>query len=420
MNRVGRAAAASLRTRQGTYFFLSYAHSAPMSEGPRVDTDAFVSEFFKDLLAQVEQRAKPIPGMKLGFFDQQVPLGSDWKAVLAEHLGAAEVFVPLYSPGYFGRSWPMRERESFRERLALSGSPEPRRHIVPVLWTPFPSWQETPEIRQALELGTDAPEYAENGMRALCMLALYRDQYDLILGRLARRIVDLAERSPLGPSPATGLDKVAGPDEVTGVVLADTAFVIVVSAPIRTGLPLGRSAHSYAATSTLWRPFAERQALPVAEYAASTAERLGLPTRIVSYAEAGDLLSRCPAVMLIDPWVAAGPGGVQALRTAVQGLPDWVVPLVVADSDDAQYTERGADLADDVIDKLSSAGLPRMERVGQVKEFVEIMPYLVTEARRQYLKNAPVFPPDGPPIERPRLTDPNASTFLKPGKKTDD
>ena len=49
------------------------------------------------------------------------------------------------------------------------------------------------------------PKAFENGLRALCMLTSYREQYVAIVKRLARRIVDVAERYPLGPSRATAV-----------------------------------------------------------------------------------------------------------------------------------------------------------------------------------------------------------------------
>jgi FxsC-like protein len=379
-----------------TYFFLSYAHSAPISEDSRQDTDAWVREFFDHLYNAVRRHARPVPGMEIGFFDQQVPLGSDWKAVLAEWLGAAEVFVPLYSPGYFSRSWSLRERESFVERLAASDSAQPRAHIVPVLWTPFPPWDDRPEVREALRLGEDIAEYAENGMRALCMLASYRKHYTRLLDRLAERIVRVAERSPLGPSTAPVLDEVV-PERVGEGEGGQTAFVVAVAAPGSAGLSPQRNAASYGPDGTQWRPFAARQALPVAEYAAATAERLGVRVRVTTFRESSEMFAHSPAVLLIDPWLAAGNAGLNGLRAATKDLPEWVVPVVVVDRQDPQYAERGAHLADDVMTMLKTAGLARAKRVNRMKEFVEIMPRLVTEARRQYLRHGPVYPPAGGP-----------------------
>jgi FxsC-like protein len=389
-----------------TYFFLSYAHSAPISPEAGADVDAWVSKFFDDLSGEVGERARPGSGLEIGFFDRQVPLGSDWKAVIAERLGAAEVFVPLYSPGYFIKSWPMRERESFLDRLPASAADGPDEHVVPVLWTPLPPWEDRLEIRAALVLGEGVPEYAENGLRALCMLRAYRDQYTLVLGRLAERIVHLAERSPLGPSEAPGLDQVVA-EAVDEAAAGETPFVVAVSSPNRLDLPPWRSAASYGQDGTKWRPFAGGQALPAAEYAANTAERLGFHARVTDIRYGTGLFARSPAVLLIDPWVAAGDGGLQGLLAATMDLPAWVIPLVVADPQDPQYAEREAMLTGQVLAMLVAAGVQRAQQATGMKEFVEIMPRLITDARRQYLRKGPVFPPAGPAgrpaAERPSL-----------------
>src|SRR5262249_24648763 len=156
---------------------------------------------------------------------------------------------------YFSKSWPMRERESFLKRLTMSGVLDTERHVAPVLWIPLPSWDQTPEVGDALALGADTPEYAENGMRALCMLAAYRDRYATLLDRVARRIGDRAEPPPVGASPAPPLD------ELPSKVDTDVAFAVAVIAPTSGDVPPGRPARSYATSSTLWRPFGDQQVL---------------------------------------------------------------------------------------------------------------------------------------------------------------
>jgi FxsC-like protein len=383
---------------KGTYFFLSYARAAPPTDNARTDTDTWVRAFFRDLSEEVRQLARQQVGVEIGFLDLEVAPGSDSKTAIARALGSAQAFVPLYSPGYFGNSWSLREQESFRTRVGPSG-PSPDR-ILPVLWAPFPSWETRMEVHRARELAEDIPEYIENGMRALRMLSYFDDQYREILKRLARQVVELAEQHPLTPSPAPN------PYDDRLPVPIETAFVVAVFAPTKADVTADRTGQGYGETSAQWRPFGGRQALPVAEDAASTAERLGLPTRILSWAEAGEPLAGRPAVLLVDPWVIARSGGAQALRTAAQELPPWVIPLVVVNEDDPQYVTRGAGLADEAADILLAAGARRPERVGQVGDFVRIMPGLVAKARRQYLKNAPVFPSDGKPAERVRLSDP--------------
>ncbi|MEW2428523.1 TIR-like protein FxsC [Micromonospora sp. NPDC047644] len=381
---------------RGTYFFLSYAHSAP-PPGARAGADVWVGQFFADLTDEVRRQARPVAGMRIGFFDQQIPLGADWKAALAEALADAEVFVPLYSPGYFSRPWALGERESFRARLAAAGPAQVTAgHLTPVLWIPFPPWEAHPELDDALDLGRDVPAYAADGLRAFCMLSVYRAQYELLLSRLASRIVHTAERRPIGPSRAPGLDEVVRPAPT------DPDFVVAVLAPTRDRLPTDRDPAGYASSGRLWRPYGGRQQLPAAEYAASTAERLGLSARTEDFAQASALLDRRPAVLLVDPWIAAVPAAAAVLARMLHGLRQWVVPLVVTDDDDSQNATRWAT---EVTELLHDAGLPQVKRAGSMPEFVDLMPALVTEARRQFLRYGPVVPFEPQPEPVPSLRD---------------
>lgn len=381
----------------GSYFFLSYAHSPPTSDGVLTDIDHWVKIFYDDLCAEVRRLARPNTGLDIGFVDYQLPAGSDLKGALASALGAAEVFVPLYSPGYLTRSWPLSERESFGRRISASTSPDADRHVVPVLWIPLPSPDQVPELTLALDLGEGIPEYAINGMRALRALSSFEDRYLMILRRLARRIVDLAERTPLGPSPAPV------PGGSAERAPTDTRFVIAVLAPTTTDLPPDRRADTYGLRSALWRPFMDAQALPIAEYAANVAERLGLPTEIVDFTTDGALLEERPGVLLIDPWIVAGRGGEAQLLATFERLHEWVTPLVVVNQNDPQYAEGSAALGTRITDILLRTGAHRVRRAREVDEFVQLMPALISETRRQYLRNATVFPPKGPESERLRL-----------------
>ena len=54
---------------------------------------------------------------------------------------------------------------------------------------------------------------------------------------------------------------------------------------------------------------------------------------------------------------------------------------------------------------LHDAGLPQVKRACSMPEFVDLMPALVTEARRQFLKYGPVVPFEKPPEPVPSLRD---------------
>ncbi|MGI9002598.1 MAG: TIR-like protein FxsC [Pseudonocardia sp.] len=380
--------------RHGVYFFLSYAHSAPTSERVRSDSDPSVGVFFEDLATAVAARAKPAEGMEIGFFDQQIPPGVDMKAQLSDALGAAEVFVPLYSPGYFAKSWPMREQEVFRRRLRVASAVAPEQHIVPILWTPFPQWEQTPNVARALSVGADIADYGENGLRALCMLTSYRRSYQLVLSWLADEIVKVAERSPLGPSAAPDLDDVSGP------VTAEAGFLVAMLAPSHVVSPAPQAVKG--GENPWWRMYAGRRIPPVAEHAGSVAERLGLETRVADFVEVEELFDRTPAIVIVDPWMVRDrrPG---FLMSTFASLPKWVVPVVL--DEQRGNAGSGSAMAEEAVEALESALQVPVSRVNSVDQLNEILPTVVARARRTYLKEGPVFPPVGSSRRPGRLRD---------------
>ncbi|MFJ6194479.1 TIR-like protein FxsC [Micromonospora sp. NPDC092111] len=369
-----------------TYFFLSYAHSVPLSDAARPDTDYWVSRFFQDLAGAVRRRATRTGEIEAGFFDGQVSPGADLKRTLTDALSLAHVFVPLYSPNYFRNGWALGERDSFRSRLARLAPGRAERHVLPVLWMPLPSWGDRPETTQALELVHDPDEradYADNGLRALCKLSAYRRLYESVLAALADRIVTVTETEPLARSRAATL---------TGSPVPDGGGPALVVTTLTTG-------------RARWRPYGDQHQLAVADYVAATAERLGLPTRVVELAEARDRAPRSPTVVLVDAGV-----GVAAARAALAGLPQWVVPLVIA-ADHA----RGEPTPEEIAGTLQDARFPRVLPVRTIDEFERCAPLLVTEARKQFLRHGPVDPPDGPHDPKPSLG-PAGSSEARRGK----
>ncbi len=60
------AAAGDIRSM---YFFLSYAHSVPVSSPPQPDSDYWVRKFFDDLAVAVGGRSGQDDGRDAGFYD---------------------------------------------------------------------------------------------------------------------------------------------------------------------------------------------------------------------------------------------------------------------------------------------------------------------------------------------------------------
>ena len=252
---------------------------------------------------------------------------------------------------------------------------------MPVLWTPLLEEHDPPRYAEALDLGATEPDYAENGLRALLRIAPYHDSYEAVLRELALRIVTIAEEAPLAPATVPDIDEIESPfkpsDHLAG-------FTIVVVAPTASTAPKGRDRGSYGTASTDWRPFPEQE-LSLAEYARQVAERLDFKAEVTGFEKPAG-----PGLLLIDPWLVAGSHGRQALEGAIAGLPPWVLPLQVISPAPHPRTEA---LAQQVRDMLSAAGAMSTESsrragrgVSSLDQFVKLVPELVAEAERQYLR----------------------------------
>ncbi len=372
---------------QRPYFVLSYAHSAPLAGVPEANPDELVGKFFGDLAKAVRRLGSLVPGTAPGFYDQEIPLGSDWMASFSQALGTAQVFVPLYSAAYIDRSRPGQEWACFARRMELAGLDNPRPRFLPVLWTPLSEGQHPDGLEEAMALGGGERGYTENGLWALLKIGHpFRNSYRAVVNSAARRIVELAEDSPIRPSEVPDIDDMKSPF-VTEQHLS--VFVIETAAPTVSTVIPERDPDGYGETSSDWRPF-RQQALPLAEYAKQVASRLDFKPEARDIKTVSDPRDRRPGIILIDPWFIADDVGRMALESAVENLPRWVMPLVIiADPGDASTQK----FADQVLEILSAAGaLPtdssrRAARgVSSLDRFVSTVRVLVSDAERQYLR----------------------------------
>ena len=389
----------------GHYFFLSYAHSVRMAGSLPSDSDPWVRGFFEDLVTAVARRASQRSRLTPGFFDQDIPLGSDWKAVRAQALAAAEVFVPLYSPGYIARSLPGREWTCFFDRISRLGLAEPLLRFAPVLWVPLSAATDPtlPGLTAAFEIGAVDPAYAENGLRAMLRLTRYRPVYRSIVERLATQIVKIVEGAPLGPSAVEDIDTVPN---AFGAISDLPTFTVAVAAP---ALSAGTNPGRYGDSGTDWRPYYPDQALPLADYAAAIAEQLDFAVKVMDIEMTGGLPATRPGVILIDPWFTADDAGLSLLRSCTRDLPPWVLPLLVRDSAEgeeaARHTQRTLALLRES-ETGSDAARWAVRGVGSLAEFVSFLPSLVADAERQYLRHRSVPRLGARPGARPRLGGP--------------
>lgn len=380
-------AAQAHATAASSYFFLSYAHSPPLAGSLHTDPDQWVRTFFEDLTEAVQRHSKE-PVNFPGYFDQDLPLYRGWKASLTRALSTAETFVPLLSPGYYTRSWPGREWACFEARLRSARLDKTQRdlHFAPVLWIPVPGSRHLPGLSEALDLGGSDPAYAENGLRALLRLAPYRAYYQAIVERLADKIVGVAKAAPLPPSVTPTFDDVSSPFESTP---SAATFVVRVAAPQLSKLPTGRDWVGYGHRGLDWRAYPDEQELPLAEYAAQVAEQLDFAVQVVDIDDDGVSPDGQPGVLLVDPWFAADGEGVRVLRSFVRGMPPWILPAVVADPVTDRRVNALIEQVQEILGQSAGTAEPALRaatNIRSLKDFVTVMPILVTEAGRRYLR----------------------------------
>jgi FxsC-like protein len=393
------------------YFFLSYANPSRLFETSYVLPDPLVSKFFGDLLVAVRGYASTPSGQIQGFFNWHLPPGSDHKESLSRALGTAQVFVPLYSAVYLAKSLPGREWACFRRRVELAGQENALQRFVPVLWGPLREPQDQPGFREALELGADEPGYVRNGLRAMLKIPSYRDSYRSLLDRVAKRVVEIAEETPIQPSKVPDID--AMKSAFTQPPLATFAIETAFLAAREAAGPHQALGHDQGSAD--WRPFPE-QDRPLIEYAREVAERLDFAAKADELETISEPDTRRPGIILIDPLFIADELALSALKSAVRRLPRWVLPLLILEHPD---DPRARDLADQVRDILKAAGaLPTATShqaangVRSLDEFLAILPRLVIEAERQYLqyrsgRYRPGPKPPGTPVSRrPMLSQP--------------
>lgn len=410
------------------YFFLSYARPPMIVDDSDADSDRLVRTFFRDLVVAVRRHASPPAARIHGFIDQHIPPGSD-KEALSQALATAQVFVPLYSDVYLGRSLPGREWACFHERVKRVGLAEPVRRFVPVLWAPLSGLSGTedpPGLQEALALDADKRGYAEEGLRALLMINSYRPSYQAMVNSLAQRIVVLAEDSPIDPiEPAevSDIDKI--PSAFTpGPPLA--VFAIEVAAPTQRAAAAGHNSGSYGESSADWRPFPQ-QRHTLAEYARQIVERFDFKAEVSGIVAVDDPHTRRPGIILIDPWFIADENGRSALASAVENLPRWVLPLLILDQPDDARTQ---ELADGVREILGDARALHTDSswrgargVSTPDDFSSIMRDLVAEAEVQYIRyrSGRVSAPSGdrPSLRRGLRSDGSVSVSDPLGEKPD-
>jgi hypothetical protein len=111
---------------------------------------------------------------------------------------------------------------------------------------------------------------------------------------------------------------------------------------------------------------------------------------------------------LIDPRYAAEESALVLLAQAVSGRP-WVLPVLVLSrgsrDDEGELAQRVRATLDKAQPARSDAARQAVTGVESLEQFVALMPFLIAEAVRQFLRHGPIERSAAQPGSRPRLRD---------------
>ncbi|MGW6916094.1 TIR-like protein FxsC [Kitasatospora sp. NPDC054939] len=304
------------------YFYLSYAHTPRTGEG----SVHWERRLFLDLCEEILQLTTVPAGAPVGVMDDSPELGERWRE-RARELATCRVFVPLFSPRYFGSELCGKEWQAFARRPVYPSSVGAERTsaIVPVLWAP-PARLRLPPVASALQLSHVGfgPDYGTEGMNALMRLSYYRPSYEVALHRLARRIVEVAESTvvPVGRS----LDLADLPSAFPAPRPHNELRILVLSCR-RAELPSGRDPRHYGERRTDWNPFGPAATGSLADRVAWAVRSLGYRPTVEELGADGGGPQDAPALLLLDGFALLDERGQALLRELGQDLPGWVVAL---------------------------------------------------------------------------------------------
>jgi FxsC-like protein len=399
----------------GPYFFLSYSHARRGDDRDTEDQDVWVHELFRGLCSYVAEFAGS-PASTVGFMDRELRSGNEWPWRLSWNLANCRVFVPLYSRRYFQSAHCGKEWSAFRNR-ARNGSAHASGHaetIIPALWSPVRPDQFPLAARSIhFEPREFGQNYAEYGFSSIMKLARFKDDYDWAVLRLARQIVEVAERTQVLPGPAMDYDSLPNAFEEGAVrdMAGDKRLRIIVAAPHLGVLPPGRSVAYYGQAAGDWNPYAPESVEPLAAYARGLARYLGFRPEVTSlYEQEDDLLGgngpvAGPAVLLVDPWEVTQPRCQRILARLDELDKPWIQLVVVWNRKDGEMNAAETELQSALdaalpitrTERVRMTALPAAKGVPSLDDIPPVLMDSMRHAARQYLKYAlPGGAGDGP------------------------
>jgi FxsC-like protein len=407
------------------YFFLSYAHT-PRPESTVPDPDLWVGRLYQDLCDHVLALTDLGAGAPVGFMDRDIRSGEGWSERLADSLATCKVFVPLFSPRYFGSVQCGKEWYAFAQREVQEHARSNRvsEGIVPALWVPVPP-NRLPNAAERLQFNHNAlgDAYATEGLYGLIKLTMFRSAYELAVYELAKRIVKVAQSGGVGPGTPVDYRRIPS---AFGEARGPRALRITVAACVRGRLPDGRSDAYYGDRAADWNPFHPSSSRPLAAFAADLARTFGYEPTVGSLDDEGAAPGAAgsprdptagPEILIVDRWTAADPGWRARLAAFDEGRP-WTAVVVAWNRDDVQSRDTEGELTaalDRLMPRGTGQGPPACRTaargVHSLESLTDILPQVVEWSAAQYLKHAPAYPPDAPRAARFRLLAPEAPPF---------
>lgn len=295
-------------------FFLSYYRKDDPQPPP--GSDSLVKRFFDDLAEEVAAGV----GQErddVGFLDSSVGIGTDWRRRLSEELSTCHVFVPLYSPRYFGRENCGKEWWIFSERLREQRLPDGL--VIPVVWISPAGGYRFPEFATRLQLDeTGLPtRYRQEGLRPIAVDPTDKDYRATVL-LIARRIAEMHTKHALEPSAVTdfatavnAFETRPGDGAPPGRTTPTATVYFVLTSPTSAELTGVRSDGDgrYGEHPDEWKPFHPEHAYPLIGEAMAVAHEQKLLARSERAGDKAlvDLIKQAEqeyaaVILLVDVW----------------------------------------------------------------------------------------------------------------------
>lgn len=413
------------------YYFLSHAYSRGLAPTDEFRRNRLLQRFRENLREAVREYAPGDTGAPLAdAVESEIPLGDHWSNQLSLGLARCRSFVALYSNEYFRSEYCGKEWQVFTDRLNTDGimrGRQTQQAIIPVLWQPVAAEAVPSNARELPAPHLDAgPTYTRYGLNYLLRhMSEHRDEYEVVVSTLARRIVSIAEREPPGyaerlPDYAATRNAFgdAGPD------LQRPRINILIAAPCAPDLPRGAGPERYGPRPTDWKPYLPDFDGEIALAARRLAETMGFQVAVEAFEHSAepraDTSPTAPTLLIIDPWATLIP----LLRKRLSGFDarshtmPWIRPVVAWNRWRPFDAVREPDLKARLENTLARCrrryrpDSPQvLDGLETIHDFITELPAVIRKAERLYFTHSLRGPAESPRLEEP----PPRPRFSGPG-----